>query len=62
MKTNYFTGFSSMLEDDKLTAVLEDFIDNLPHGSCIDCEWAGHMPDNGKYGYFRNSDHYMGER
>ena len=61
MKTNYFTGFSSMLEDDKLTAVFEDFVDNLPHGSGINCDWAGHMSDSGKYVYFRNSYHAMNE-
>ncbi len=61
MNTNYFTGFSSMLEDDKLTAVFEDFVDNLPHGSGINCDWAGHMSDSGKYVYFRNSYHAMNE-
>ncbi len=61
MNINYFTGFDSMLEDGKLTAVLEDFIDNLPHGSGIDCDWEGHMPDSGKYVYFRNSYHCMDE-
>ncbi len=61
MNTNYFTGFDSMLEDDKLTAVLEDFIDNLPHGSGIDCDWTGHMSANGKYVYFSNAYHAMNE-
>ncbi len=61
MNTNYFTGFDSMLDDDNLTAILEDFVENLPHGSGINCEWAGHMPDNGKYVYFRNSYHCMDE-
>ena len=61
MNKNYFTGFSSIFDDDKLTAVLEDFIDNLPHGSGIDCDWAGHMPANGEYVYFRNSYHCMDE-
>ena len=61
MNTNYFTGFDSMLEDDKLTAVVEDFVDNLPHGSGINCDWSGRMSDSGKYVYFRNSYHCMGE-
>lgn len=61
MNKNYFTGFSTIFDNDELTAVFKDFIDSLPHGSGIDCDWSGHMPDNGRYVYFANSYHVMSE-
>ena len=56
MNTNYFTGF-----DEKYDDFLEVFIDNLPHGSGIDCEWWGNMPKSGDYVTFGNSYHCMNE-
>lgn len=61
MNTNYFTGFDHILGNDELSERLEDFIDSLPHGSGINCEWSGHMPKNGRYVYLTNSFHVMND-
>ena len=56
MNKNYFTGF-----DEKYDDFLEFFIDMLPHGSGINCDWGGNMPQSGGYVTFSNSYHCMDE-
>jgi hypothetical protein len=57
MNDNFFTGYFDHKYDD----FLKVFIDNLPSGSGIDCEWSGNMPKSGDYVTFGNSYHCMNE-
>lgn len=38
-----------------------DFLENMPHGSGIDADWAVSEPKDGRYIYFHNSFHLMDE-
>ena len=57
MNQNFFTGYFDHKYDD----FLEFFVDNLPSGSGIDCEWSGNMPEFGNFVTFSNSYHCMNE-
>jgi hypothetical protein len=53
---NNYTGFDQFDDD-----ALEYFIENLPHGSGINCEWSGNIPETGDYVYISNSYQCMNE-
>lgn len=52
------TVYVDNLTEDQETAVM-DFMDDLPHGSGIDCDW--HCTMKGDYVLFSNSYHCMNE-
>ena len=60
----YMTDFDFLDNEDypnaqELENSLESFVNELPHGSGIDCTWGGYV--KGNYVYFHNSYHCMNE-